>query len=136
MVFVNPGVKLGYQFGQNGGFVYGFEVSLTALHVGFPIVGFVWNVDFCRDNTKVHFGAELSAGIIGINIGPSFYTTKNGSYTGLTIGLYTGLLLIPYYETSRFYGDTSSFSVNQFGGYLKAPIPMGGDGGNFGFDAH
>ena len=127
-VFLNPGIKLGYQMGEGGGFVYGFELSLIALNKDYPIFGLVSNIDFCKGNTKLHFGVELSAGIIGIDIGPSFYFTEKANYTGFTLGLYSLVFIMPYYETSIFYTDTNSFTVNQYGTYLKIPIPMGGDG--------
>lgn len=134
-VFLSPGIKLGYQVGEGGGFVYGLELSLAAWSSGSPILGVVSNIDFCNGNTKLHFGAEVSAGIIGIDIGPSFYYTEKGNYSGITLGLYSLVLVMPYYETTRFYGENSSFTVNQFGSYFKLPLPL--ESGNLNIiDAH
>lgn len=133
-VFLSPGIKLGYQVGEGGGFVYGLEVRLAAWNSGYPILGVVSNIDFCNGNTKLHFGAEVSAGIIGIDIGPSFYFTEKSNYTGITLGLYSLVFVMPYYETSRFYDDNSSFSFSQSGAYFKLPIQM--DGGNGEYHLH
>lgn len=126
-LFISPGIKLGYQLGETGGFIYGFELSLTALDHGYPIAGVVTNIDFFKGNTKLHFGAELSAGVIGIDIGPSYYFTESGNYFGFTLGLYSLVFVMPYYETSRFYNVNSSFTVNQFGTYLKMPFSIDGN---------
>ena len=122
-IYLNPGVKLGYQFGEGGGAVVGLELSITSLSLGYPIIGLVSNIDYCKGNTKLHFGAEVSAGVLGIDIGPSFYYTDKGTFNALTFGAYSLSYIIPYYETTWIYKDTTT-RITQIGSYIKAPLNL------------
>ena len=119
--FFSPGVKLGYQFGENGGTVFGLELSVMRTVDYFPNVGIVANIDFCKGNTKLHLGAQ-TAHIIGLDIGPTVYFTENKTNFGYTVGIYGLLYIMPFYEYTQIYDD-QNFSIYQSGVFLKAPIP-------------
>ncbi|MBI3259434.1 MAG: hypothetical protein HYZ54_08190 [Ignavibacteriae bacterium] len=55
VLFFNPGFKLGYTFGEKGGFTGGFEFSLTGLHFNNNVFlsGVVLDIDFCKERTKI-----------------------------------------------------------------------------------
>ncbi|MBK9246614.1 MAG: hypothetical protein IPM69_00500 [Ignavibacteria bacterium] len=74
-IYINPGFKLGYTFGNHGGFTYGFELSVTTnIKENSSVVlgGAVLGIDFCNDWTRFHIGIEASVIGVGCDVGPSF----------------------------------------------------------------
>ncbi len=120
-IYFNPGIKLGYQFGKNGGFIYGFEVSLTTYGPNGGLVGFVSNIDFCKGNTKLHFGLQAST-LVGIEIGPTVYFEDKNIYYGITTAAFGYIFILPYYEFSYIFDK--DITINQLGIFGKLPIPI------------
>lgn len=120
--FYNPGIRLGYQFGENGGFVYGLElIILKKIEAYYPSIGGKVSIDFCKGNTKLHLGAQ-AAYILGLDFGPTIYFSENKINFGYTASIYGLVILMPYYEYTKLF-DENNFSINQVGAYLVVPIP-------------
>ncbi len=63
--FLNPGIKLGYTFGDHGGFTYGLEISyvqISGYNLAGLSVGPVFNIDFFDGMTRIHLGVEGTLG--------------------------------------------------------------------------
>lgn len=116
--YANPGIKVGYVFGEKGGFIYGAEFSYTYAPSDGPITGLVANIDFCRDRLRLHFGAEGSIGIIGIDLGPSLVFEKSKPILAFSFVPFTGLIAYPYYNFT-IQSDGNVFG--EVGSYLKFP---------------
>ena len=126
--FINPGVKLGYTFGSQGGFTYGFEISYTTALERRTLGGVVVDVDFSPGLIILHIGMEATeigpeANAIpwpGFCLGPSIVWQNNHqSEIAISATLYAGLLAYPYVEyTFRPF----SSDLFQAGTYLKIPI--------------
>lgn len=127
-ILIRPGLKVGYQFGENGGFVYGFELGVinyvTDLNTQKHLFGILSSLDFCNENSKLHFGLELSAGSIAFEIGPTFYYFEEEVYNGLTFGVNSLLIITPYLEYTKIFKN-NQLSFLQTGAFLKVPIPFG-----------
>jgi hypothetical protein len=100
-VFVNPGLKIGYTFGDIGGFTYGAELTVTAGvkkegGVSF-FYGVVANLDFCRERIKFHIGGQCSY-VGGIEIGPSWIWKADSVHAGIGFSAFAGFLGYPYYS--------------------------------------
>ncbi len=126
-VFINPGFKLGYTFGEQGGFTYGFELSVTTdiiKNQSGGRIGVVFDVDACKDWTRIHTGIEASAVIVGCDIGPSFLFRNDTVSYGFSFIPFAGILLYPYYNFSYF---EDGFSTHEIGSYFKLPIRISGE---------
>ncbi len=126
-IYLNPGFKLGYTFGNHGGFTYGFEVSVTTNFDNQQTAvwsGLVVGVDFCKDWTRLHTGVEASAMGFGFDVGPSFlYRNDTVSY-GTSFIPFIGFGLYPYYNLSYF---DNGFETREIGSYAKAGYLISGD---------
>lgn len=118
--FFSPGLKIGYQFGENGGFVYGFDFSVMRTVDYFPNVGGNICIEFFKENIKLHLGAQ-TAHIIGIDIGPTIHFTPQKTNFGYSFGLYGLAFIMPFYEYTKIF-DEQNYSFSQSGVFLKAPI--------------
>lgn len=138
---INPGIKLGYTFGPQGGFTYGFEVSYTSTAaVDGVIRGAVVDLEQCKDLTMLHLGVEWTdighgGNAIpwpGVCIGPSFlWGNEEKGELALSIIPYFGVIAYPYFEyTIRPTGS----DLFQIGTYLKVPIAPAGPIWNWSFD--
>lgn len=118
-VYLNPGFKLGYTFGEHGGFTYGFEVSMTT-HLSNNsealLIGVVIDADFCKDWARLHTGVEVSAAVVGCDVGPSFLFRHDTVSYGISFIPYAGFVLYPYFHFSTF--DTG-FTTHEVGSYFK-----------------
>lgn len=123
--YLSYGVKLAYQFGKEGGFVYGLELSLVH-HTsnGLGAIGGVLDIDYCKDNKMIHLGFEQSYAILGYDIGPTIYIKDNKIAYGETINFFTGFLIYPFYGYSHF--PNEQISIHQIGTYLKIHQLMSG----------
>ncbi|MDB5032913.1 MAG: hypothetical protein JWQ98_154 [Chlorobi bacterium] len=123
-IFVNPGVKLGYTFGDKGGFTVGGEISVTTLPVNASyFLGGLVGLDYCfgAHRTKAHLGLEAGALGVGVDVGPSWVSQVGKSDMGITISPFIGLVLYPYYSTTlMFHGD----DIHELGLWGKWPIPV------------
>jgi hypothetical protein len=127
--YINPGIKLGYMFGENGGFVYGFEISVTHYdEKSGPIWGCVLDWDVTKELNKVHFGVEGSALFMGLDIGPTYAWRDDKHYYGFSIIPFAGAFLIPYYNYT-YLGPNNS--THEIGSYIKLTIPIQRRAGNW-----
>ena len=82
-VFFNPGLKIGYQFGKNGGFIVGFESSVTyaatQLYVYSGLVGGV-EFNFKRRRFIEYSEVEGGAAIFGLALGGEWNNGYHGSF--------------------------------------------------------
>ncbi|NLT50434.1 MAG: hypothetical protein GXX85_05905 [Ignavibacteria bacterium] len=118
---VNPGIKLGYIFGEQGGFVFGVEMSFMHMFDQGPSAGIVLSADLLKGKQIYHIGIQGSY-IAGIDIGPSFYVTKDECTLGLGTTIYTGFIIMPYFTINSFPDKPKQI---QLGSYLKLPIYFG-----------
>ena len=123
--FINPGFKIGYAFGNNGGFTYGAEISFVMikkeLNSDSHHYGFVVDYDCIGNVTKLHFGLEYSYLLIGLDIGPTFGWKEEQGFTGFSIIPYTGIFAFPHYNFT-YLGEGMIF--HEFGSYFKLPIQL------------
>jgi len=119
---LNPGVRVGYIFGEGGGLTFGAELSHTWVWENGAIAGAVAAVDFTPQNVRIHFGAEGAFGI-GVDLGPTVYLGRE-SDIGFSVTPFAGLFLYPYYSyTFRMSGENEQ----EVGAALKYPFrPDGG----------
>ncbi len=129
-VWINPGIKLGYQFGNANGFLIGFEFS-AVWENGDHSKGILIDVDYCEAANffKLNLSVEnhpfpFSKFPLGFSIGPSFILKDSKFYFGLTpITYFMGLGFIP------FIGSTFTFDfppILELGSYIKIPIRVSG----------
>lgn len=133
-VWINPGVKLAYTFGE--GFTWGFELSAVFLppettysgsgvldRVGQAIDhwsgvwGIVFNVDRTAGHiTKLRLGAEWVGPGIGIEGGPTLILDEAGSHYGIGVTPWTGFFTMPYYTYTFAFGREN---LHELGLYVK-----------------
>ncbi len=126
-VYLNPGLKFGYTFGDQGGFTYGFEVSITTNFKNQEIAvwsGVVVDVDFCKDWTRLHTGIEASAIGFGFDVGPSFLFRNDTVSYGVSLIPFLGIIVFPYYNFSYF---DNGFETHELGSYFKLGGLISGD---------
>jgi hypothetical protein len=58
-IYCSPGFKLGYSFGENGGFVWGLELSVNSYFKRELFACIVFDIDFFEKWTRIHCGAEI-----------------------------------------------------------------------------
>jgi hypothetical protein len=119
-VYVNPGIKLGYMFGEKGGFVLGIEISVTYVDLNHAIVGLVFDYDELSKFNKIHLGFEASTLFAGIDVGPTFGWDDDNNYTGFSIIPFGGAFIYPYYNYTFF---NKNMSYHEIGSYIKVTIP-------------
>jgi hypothetical protein len=114
--FLSPGIKLGYVFGNNGGFVIGFELSYVYWSQ-MVAVGPVFNIDSFNGTIKLHFGLEALS-IVGVDLGPTLVIKNGQSRWGYSVIGFGGFLIYPYY----CYTSIGNNSYDEIGSYFKLPI--------------
>lgn len=132
-VFVSPGVKLGWTFGE--GFTYGFEVTfmMPTENPGILFHGPAANLTFGKKSTELRVGYQAISWGVGIEGGPAIVWNQRGTYFGVGITPWIGAFVVPYY-TMTFAGAGSR---NEAGSYFKLPLCTnceGGAGGGWGDD--
>jgi len=129
-VYINPGIKLGYMFGEKGGFVLGVELSVTKeFPNNYKLWGLVIDFDESKSLDKIHLGLESSMYVVGIDAGPTFAWDNEGNYLGFSLIPFSGAILIPYYEFT-FLNKDKLFS--EIGSYIKVTIPNKNNSFSFG----
>lgn len=135
---ISPGIKLGYTFGDDGGFTWGFE--LTALFRTGPDLGVVlahgpaFNLTF-GPVFHLRAGWEIVSWGLGLEAGPELVRGKDGSRFGFGVTPWLGAFFVAPYYTHTFVLDGEP--VDEAGTYLKLPLCpgcSGGNGGGFDFD--
>ena len=126
--FISPGIKLGYTFGQGGGFTTGIEVSYIVWRNELPMA-VVLNIDLCGreeklEYQKIHLGWQISH-VVGIEAGPTIIWDDGGASLGMTVTPFAGLVF-PY----GYYSYTLDFAGgrqrNEAGLLLKMPVALPG----------
>jgi hypothetical protein len=113
--YVNPGFKLGYRFGHDGGLIYGFEVSVVRWqHNSYR--GIVAAFDGTHQLLECHLGIEYGIGLIGICLGPVLSNRADETSIGFRVTPYAGVILVPYYN---FQFLLPSSTQHEIGTYLK-----------------
>ncbi len=121
--FINPGIKLGYQFGKDGGFSFGFETSFTYMGEKGFFYGAVFAIDRFQRKNYIHIGLEVATPFVGLEVGPTFL---NGTEPDIGFGatIYTGLGLYPYF---RYTNMKINPDVYELGTFLKLPVKISGE---------
>ena len=124
-IFVNPGVKAGYTFGDRGGFTIGLEVSVTAYWSSTKILGAALDYDYCTgaERHRFHIGAEGSVSFVGLQAGPTWVREKGRDDLGLTITPYFGIVAYPYYSLTLL---RNAPPLHETGIFAKLPIRVYG----------
>ena len=128
---LSPGIKLGYAFGENGGFVFGVETSLVIDYdhsLMSTNYGFVLSYEILNNEKRVHVGVELNIGefspLFGMEFGPTFVFKEKKSRIGLSLTPYFGVLIIPYLRITVF---PKKHIQHEIGTFLKLHIPVKGE---------
>ena len=125
----SPGIKLGYTFGEDGGFTYGFEFSYVIklegnrdTDIAGLYIGPVFDIDFSKHFQRIHFGLEAGTGPFGVCFGPSFVSVLGEAYqSGYSVIPYAGLLAYPYYNFTK----VGEVTFREWGSYFKYHIGKG-----------
>jgi hypothetical protein len=121
--FFSPGIKLGYAFGENGGFAFGFEGSyiVTGNYGDDPIYGVVLDYDWSGEIEKFHIGIEYIRHLAGVDLGPTIAWKDGNRYLGFSVIPFVGVLINPYYNYTFLNGE---FDLQEVGAYVKVPIQI------------
>jgi len=125
--YINPGLKLGYTFGENGGFTAGIEISYTWANTNLAW-GVLSSADWCNGLLKIHLGLEAARGV-GISIGPSITKKIDTIDYGITVTPFAGFILYPFYS---YTWRMTSPNIQEVGAFLKFPIQTSGERIKFG----
>jgi hypothetical protein len=134
---ISPGIKLGYAFGNQGGFIYGFELTFGRLTLSaFPypmFYGIVANLDFIKENTRASIAGEFQMWPFpGFTVGPALIKTNDFSEIGFTAGTYLSIgylnLSYNYYLFKHSGNDLKSFpkliDYNDITTQIKIPFTI------------
>ncbi|SRR5579883_2637773 len=123
-VFSQPmwsvGGRIGYTFGDRGGFTWGLEASYLPRDKDY-VYGYTLDLTFWPKHTALHAGVEGWYGA-GLDIGPTLFWSDY-FYPGFSAIVWDGFVLYGYYELAVPFSDAIAHSV---GLYLKMPA----DGNN------
>ncbi len=117
--YLNPGIQLGYRFGEKGGFVLGFEISETRWN-GPVFYGLAVSIDYCNEVFMIHLAPDAGTYVVCMSMGPIAAIRSNQSVNfGLDVTFNTGVVILPYYRYMSFLGQPDQGEV---GAFLKLPI--------------
>ena len=132
-LWINPGLRISYAFGEKGGMTIGPEISVVwEVHDG--MAGIVVDLDFCDSarRTKLHVGFERHPlwheGLVGVCIGPTLIWEHARCDPGFTITPYTGFMFIPFTALTIRGHEPSIFEL---GGDVKYPWRISGPAFHF-----
>ena len=138
-LFISPGVKFGYAFGENSGFIYGIELSVInhSDDKGKSIYGFVVAIDGFKDLKKYHIGIEYTINNhdgnffngLGFETGPTLVFNSENKSLGFSVTAYHGLFIHPYFS---YHFVSKRRDIQEIGSYLKFPIMIKGKPISFG----
>jgi hypothetical protein len=139
-IWVNPGIKLGWTFGQGfRGFTLGAEISVVhvpanpsstenskigriidrGFFIGWgPVLSFDWLP--WQSIEKLHLGVEWVGPGIGLEMGPSVIFDRGKTHFGLSFTPWVGALVIPYYTYTVAFGRKKN--LHELGLMGKLPI--------------
>jgi hypothetical protein len=137
-VWVNPGVKAAYTFGE--GFTLGVELSVVVvpgltdpslgdllargLFVGWGVV-VNWDWVLGAPLSKLRLGAQWVGPGLGVEAGPSVVFDGDETFYGFGITPWAGMGGFPYYTYT--YAARRPRNLHEFGFYLKAPLCVNGE---------
>lgn len=127
--FVSPGIKMSYVFGSEGGFSFGWEVSVYRTIGWKPrgeeegYVGIALSIDWCKSVTKLQLGFEGSQRFMGLCLGPSLVLREDAGILGVSATLYSWFVVLPYYTYTFLPGYAD---IHELGGFIKIPIQLNG----------
>jgi hypothetical protein len=122
--YLNPGGKIGYAFGSNGGFTFAGEISITSIeNNGTNGFGIFFSSESRHSFSDItHFGIEVfPQPFYGMSIGPSFIKTSNDTKIGIGTTIFYGALLLPYYRYTYIPGSTG---LHELGTFIKMICPL------------
>ena len=126
---MSAGVKIGHSFGDNGGFTWGLELSISQWNYenrGAGMIGAVlaWDMIGAQDLSRLHFGLQgggvYSVGSAGAVAGPTLLFQKGEPVrAGVTLTPFLGVFTAhPYYSLTLAPGRT----YEELGLIAKAPF--------------
>ena len=121
-VFVNPGIKIGFAFGEKVEFNFGYELSLVFFKESDPDYnkyGIVIDYDNIYEIKRLHIGFEYIRRFVGIDIGPTLGWKGDNFIYGFSVIPFGGAILLPYYNFTYFNKESD---IQEIGTYLKIPI--------------
>jgi len=143
IVTLNPGVKLAYSFGPNGGWTYGFEVAVAWMTPEIDwVIGSGAVIDFTWTRGgifELRGGYEVFGLIWGLEAGPALVVAPDGTHFAIDVTpFFSGIFVDTYYTASFTLGRPYR---GELGTYLKLPICLHDDqgcydGGSGGSDWH
>ncbi|MBI3112570.1 MAG: hypothetical protein HYZ01_13465 [Ignavibacteriales bacterium] len=121
---VNPGVKVGYTFGPDGGFISGIEVSVTTyLGEKLGAAGVLVSVESLGNLRMTHVGIEyFPHPWVGVSLGPTFIRDEARNDLAWSTTIFGGMFVLPYYRAIL---RTDSTHLHEIGTFVKLPIPLG-----------
>lgn len=133
-IIVSPGVKLGYAFGEKGGFVLGFEISIVrdpGSYTSNNIYGAVLSFERMKSEYRFHIGAQMNFSkyegawkLLGLEIGPTYILRDTNNALGINVTPYFGGFIIPYY---RLLIVPQEYIQHEVGSFIKLPLPIKGN---------
>ncbi len=121
--YLNTGIKLGYAFGDRGGFISGIEVSATTWPESAHIfTGVCVSIEQVKSLVVAHIGFETGS-IVAVSVGPSLLVSNQGNQFALTTTVFGGLLIIPYF---RYNYVPNASDIPEVGSFLKIPVKLSG----------
>ncbi len=124
-VYVVPGIKISYIFGEKSAFLFGAEVSFGSLSGKGPYLfyGGVIGVDFFSSKIRLNLNFEgQNWPYPGLSAGPNILFENNDVKFGINFSIYESIgYTAIYYNFCYFPGGTL---FHETGGYLKLPINL------------
>ncbi len=114
----SPGIKLGYAFGDHGGFIFGIELSYVFGVANYIGSGPVLNIDYFNKTLKIHLNAEVVSIVGGIAAGPTLVLKHGNWYWGYNFCLFAGLQYYLFFNYTNIY----NFKFEEVGAFLKYPL--------------
>lgn len=118
---ISAGFKMGYVFGEHGGFVWGIEISYVNWVVPFVGVGPTLNVDYFNKTLKLHLNAEAVT-LAGISVGPTLILKDKNWAMGYNFSFFAGLQHYLFYN----FTNMGKVKYDEFGVFFKQPILITG----------
>lgn len=126
---VSPGIKVGYTFGDGGGFTWGAEVTvmrgtgadLSAILAHGPALNLGWS----RGTFQLRAGWQLVSWLVGVEAGPALVWRDGQARFGVGVTPWLGGIVVPYYTYTFLPGASN---LREAGIYLKLPLCSGCEG--------
>jgi hypothetical protein len=132
ITWLSPGIKLGYHFGDGGGFIIGAEVSILWDRnddSNFRVKGIAIDYNYCQSLKFSHLSFSFEGHPVignvpmGVSVGPGVIFKDEKIKYGVSAVAYTGVGLVPFVGSTYIYGENPDFET---GSYIKIPIAVKG----------